>query len=231
MSFPTPHLFEKPRWQVFHAIGWIQCRSKDQFGAMNDLHDFRAEVFYGQSNPWKAARPLLDALQIGSIQAMKDGQLLPPEYWDEKKLATTSGLYLLSAGAFVPSARVREQWQDHFHQLVQSLPLRSARAREQWLLQAPGPQPQADAPEIAEPAAVATPHVIDQEAAITTPDAAPGRSSDQALVEKEIWKEFPEGVPLDWPPRRVMDRVRKGLPTGINTWTINRAVKNCRRPA
>lgn len=72
---------------------------------------------------------------------------------------------------------------------------------------------------------------VEQEAAIPAPDAARAKSTEQALVEKEIWKEYPEGVPADTPPRRVRARVIKSLPAEIKTWTINRAVKNCRRPA
>lgn len=109
MSKPTPHLFDRPYWKVFSAIGWIRDRSRDKFGELSDLHDFRATIFYRppRLNPWKAARVLIDALQSGSIQASKNGRLLPPEYWDDEKLVTSSGLYQLSAGVLVPSAHVR----------------------------------------------------------------------------------------------------------------------------
>jgi hypothetical protein len=52
----------------------------------------------------------------------------------------------------------------------------------------------------------ATPHIDDQEALIPAPDASPAkrtrRPCDQALVEAEIMKLFPGGVPPHMPPKK-----------------------------
>jgi len=93
-----------------------------------------------------------------------------------------------------------------------------------------------DMPEVAEPAAKAAPLNHDLATMPSASDASPAkqtsRATDQALVEAEIMKEFPGGVPLDMPTRRV-----KALLNGreklkdISSKTFDRAVQKLRNTA
>jgi len=153
MSSPNPDLFEEPFWTIFNAIDWIRCCSRHEFGKIKDDTEFRAAVKYGppELNPWKALTPLLHALQLGHIQGIKDKRLLPPEYWADINLITLRNERKVS----LPSARVLVLW-----------PPRAA-------VQALGPLPQADASAITEPAAEATPDVVEQATLIHAHDASP----------------------------------------------------------
>ena len=89
MTTSQPWRFLEPYWNVRDVLGWLIDRDPKRFARIFNLSDLRAATLYRKpgrkdNNP---TRTLLHAFQEGRLQAFRDGQSVPVEFWSTRSAA------------------------------------------------------------------------------------------------------------------------------------------------
>lgn len=85
-------LYEAPVWGLLSTISWIGFRTNGHLTAISSRDSLRGLKIYPTLAPAPAMvditpdRTLLEAIQTGILQAVKDGELLPSEAWFGKDI-------------------------------------------------------------------------------------------------------------------------------------------------
>ena len=89
MTTPQPWRFLEPYWDVRDVLGWLIDRDPKRFGRIFNPSDLPAATLYidparKDDNP---TRTLLHAFREGQLQAFRDGQRVPVEFWSTRSAA------------------------------------------------------------------------------------------------------------------------------------------------